>query len=487
MKIRDLIYDLELEEIKGDYGTEVKGIAKDSRQIKEGYLFFMNKNNRMYLDDAKRRGASAIVTDMDESISIPCLIRVKDVDKAMGHIASRFLGEPSKYMCITGITGTNGKTTTCFLIESILRAAGKKVGLIGTVFYRYNGHVLKAKNTTPGAIELQKILKEMKDSETTHVTMEVSSHGLDQRRVEGVHFDICIFTNISHDHLDYHGDFTAYREAKSLLFKYYLAESCKAKKSAILNGDDPNVSHFIPPQGIATYFYGLKGDYEATVKTYVQDIDGMEVKISLMGEEIKARSSLIGHFNLYNLLAASLAGRILGVQTWEIKRGLERFSGVPGRMERVKNDRGYHIFIDYAHTPDALENVLKALSALKRGRLIVVFGCGGDRDREKRPLMGKIATSLADISIITSDNPRSEKPEDIIEDIKKGVSGSNYKEIVDRKEAIYEALRLMRSDDVLLIAGKGHEDYQIIGERIIHFSDREIVEEAINVGLQGDP
>jgi len=483
MEIRDLLEGLEIKEIRGSERIEIKGLSKDSRDVREGYLFFLTKRNKVYLDEVRKKGAGAIVTDIGDHVSFPSLIRVNDVEKAMGQIASKFYGEPSKNLFVTGITGTNGKTTTSFLIDSILQTAGKTHGIIGTIVYRYKGHVFKPQNTTPGVIELHRILDDMRRAGTTHVTMEVSSHALDQKRVEGVHFDICVFTNLSHDHLDYHKDFSDYRDAKSLLFKYYLKESSKKRKSAVLNGDDPNVSYLLPEEGIKKYFYGLSGTYDTRLIRYTQTIFGMHIEFSLLGRRMRVNTPLIGDFNIYNILAASLACKIMGIGNDLIKKGIEVFKGVPGRLEKVKNDKGYHVFVDYAHTPDALEKVLKVLLSLKEKRLILVFGCGGDRDRDKRPLMGRIATTLADITIITSDNPRSEDPELIIEDIRKGVIGNNYKIIPDRKEAIYEAIRMMERGDILLIAGKGHEDYQILRDEVIHFSDREVVEEAIGVGL----
>ncbi|MCX7856790.1 MAG: UDP-N-acetylmuramoyl-L-alanyl-D-glutamate--2,6-diaminopimelate ligase [Deltaproteobacteria bacterium] len=485
MNLRELLKNVDIKEMKGSDNVRVKGISKDSREVSDGYLFFMTKKNRIYLQEVKNKGVKVVITDIDEDLSsVPCVVKVPDVEKVMGQIASTFYGEPSKDIFITGITGTNGKTTTCFLIDSILQTAGTKQAIIGTIFYRYNGYVIKAENTTPGAIELQRILRQMKDAGVTHLTMEVSSHSLEQKRVEGVNFDICIFTNLSHDHLDYHGEFSAYRNAKALLFQYYLEKSSKPEKTAILNGDDPNVSYMIPEsKNVKIFYYGFTNEYHAKLVRYNQNIDGMEIEFSLFGEKIKLKSRLIGNFNIYNILAASLACKIMGMEPDLIKKGIENFHGVPGRLERVINQKGYQIFIDYAHTPDALKNVLNVLSDLKRGRLLVVFGCGGDRDRQKRPVMGRIASTLADFSIITSDNPRSEDPNQIIEEIKKGIVGENYKVVIDRKEAIYEAIKMMNSDDILLIAGKGHEDYQIIGGKIIRFNDREVAEEILSVAL----
>jgi len=314
-----------------------------------------------------------------------------------------------------------------------------------------------------------------------YVAMEVSSHALDQRRVEGVEFDVGIFTNLTHDHLDYHGDLENYKAAKKLLFEDYLKTSSKERKYAILNIDDPVVREFVLETPIETLSYSAKGYADAHLIRYGEDIDGLKLDVSLMGKKISVASPLIGMFNASNILASMLYGVAASIPYEKIKDGVERLEGVPGRLERVKNPRNVAIFIDYAHTPDALNNVLTLLNQLKKGRLIVVFGCGGDRDTTKRPVMGGIATNHADLAIITSDNPRSEDPRRIIEDIKKGINGKPHKVIENRKDAIFEAVRLAGENDVLLIAGKGHEDYQIIGNNTYHFSDREVIEEALSV------
>jgi len=384
-------------------------------------------------------------------------------------------------MHVAGVTGTNGKTTTTYLIESMLDNAGKCAGVIGTISYRYNGKVLKAENTTPGAIEIHSLMKNMHASKVKYVVMEVSSHALDQGRVEGVEFDIGIFTNLTHDHLDYHGDFEHYKAAKKLLFEEYLRDSSKEKKYAILNIDDPTVREFVLEAPVETLSYSTKGYADAHLIRYSEDIEGLMLDVSLMGKKISLVSPLIGAFNASNILAAMLYGVAVNMSYEKIKEGIEKLEGVPGRLERVKNERNISIFIDYAHTPDALNNVLILLSRLKKGRLIVVFGCGGDRDTAKRPLMGSIATNHADLAIITSDNPRNENPLSIIEDIKKGINGRPYKVVENRKEAIFEAVKLTGENDILLVAGKGHEDYQIIGDKTYHFSDREVIEEALNV------
>jgi UDP-N-acetylmuramoyl-L-alanyl-D-glutamate--2,6-diaminopimelate ligase len=481
VKFSDLMHDVSAVSVKGNAPIDIAGIAKDSRMVQEGYMFFATSKSSFYIDDALKRGASVLVTDRETGKPFPCTIIVSDVSRALGPIASHFSGYPSKSMHVAGITGTNGKTTITYLIESILHSAGKQAGVIGTVSYRYNGHVLKAENTTPGAIEIHSLMKEMLVSKVKYVAMEVSSHALDQRRVEGVEFDVGIFTNLTHDHLDYHGDFEHYMAAKKMLFEDYLRNSSKEKKYAILNIDSPVVREFTLEAPTETLSYSAKGYADAHLIQHSQDIDGLKLDISLMGKKTSVLSHLIGAFNASNILASMLYGVATSIPHEKIKEGIERLEGVPGRLERVRNPRSVAIFIDYAHTPDALNNVLTLLNHLKKGRLIVVFGCGGDRDVTKRPVMGGIATNHADLTIITSDNPRSEDPLHIIEDIRKGIDGKPHKVIENRKEAIFEAVRLAEDNDVLLVAGKGHEDYQIIGNNTYHFSDREVIEEALNV------
>jgi len=481
VKLSSLINGVPIVSIQGNNNIDITGITKDSRKVKEGYMFFATSKNNTYIDDALNHGASVLVADQETDKTFRSAIVVEDVTRTLGHIASRFNGFPSKHMHVTGITGTNGKTTITYLIESILQGAGKKTGVIGTISYRYDGNILKAENTTPGATEIHNLLKDMHTSKVKFVVMEVSSHALDQRRVEGVEFDVGIFTNLTHDHLDYHGDFEHYKAAKKLLFEDYLGHSSKEKRYAILNIDDPSVREFTVDAPIETLSYSAKGYADAHPIKYSEDINGLTLDISLMDKKMSIVSPLIGSFNASNILASALYGVAANMSHEKIKEGIERLEGVPGRLERIKNSSGISIFVDYAHTPDALSNVLKLLNHLKKGKLIVVFGCGGDRDTAKRPIMGSIASLLADLAIITSDNPRSENPTSIIEDIKRGFNGKPYKVIENRKDAIFEGVRLAGANDVLLVAGKGHEDYQIIGDKTYHFSDRETIEESLNV------
>jgi len=481
MKLSELIQGLPVMLTKGDINIEVKGITKDSRKVDKGYIFFSTDNSGKYIEDAARKGAVALVADKEFQGPFKCSVIVTDPKEALGKAASRFYGLPSEKLNVIGITGTNGKTTTSYLIESILKSDGRKAGLIGTISYRYNGLTLKAENTTPGAGELHSLLNDMHKADIEFVVMEVSSHSLDQKRVEGVNFDTAVFTNLTHDHLDYHGDFEHYRNAKRILFKHYLMQSTKDDKSAILNMDDPYMNEFIPYTPVKTFCYSLSKNTDAYLTSYGEDIKGLRLECSIMGKTISITSPMIGIFNASNILAAGLFGYSSKIPPEKIIAGIEGLEGVPGRLERVKNTKGVYVFIDYAHTPDALKNVLEVLGRLKQGRLIVVFGCGGDRDTAKRPIMGSIASQLADFSIVTTDNPRGEEPKKIINAILEGFSANSYRVVEDRKEAILEGLEMSNEKDVVLIAGKGHEDYQIIGREVNYFSDREVVEEFYNV------
>jgi UDP-N-acetylmuramoyl-L-alanyl-D-glutamate--2,6-diaminopimelate ligase len=481
VKLGSIIKGIDTISVRGNTSLEITGITKDSRNVAEGWLFFATQASNTYSEDAFKRGASAVVTDGEVDQPFTCIIHVGDVMKALGQAAANFYHHPSRRAHITGTTGTNGKTTITYLIESILRSAGKEPGIIGTISYRWAGKTVKASNTTPGATETNGLLNDMIASGVSHVIMEVSSHALDQRRVEGINFDVAVFTNLTHDHLDYHGNFANYGAAKRLLFEDYLARSKKKKRYAVMNIDDPSIRDFVIAAPVTMLSYSTRGFADACLSDYSESIDGLTLTINLPGKKIPIVTPLIGMFNASNILAAALSGYAAGVPHRAIKEGIERVKGVPERLARVANDGVISVFVDYAHTPDAIKNVLSLLGGLKKGKLIVVFGCGGNRDAAKRPIMGELASRLADEVIITSDNPRNENPAQIIADITRGVEGKTYRVIEDRKEAIFESIRAARPDDVVLVAGKGHEDYQIVGDTILHFSDREVVEEYFHV------
>ena len=481
MTLAKLLADMPVVSVRGDMLETVTGITKDSREVQDGFVFFATEASKPYVHEAVQKGAAVVVTDEELTGDFPCLVLIREPRGVLGMMAARFFGYPSRGMHVTGITGTNGKTTSSYLIESILRAANRTVGVMGTISYRYDGTVVKGQTTTPESTEIQRLFSQMQSAGVRSVVMEVSSHALDQGRVEGVDFDGAIFTNLTHDHLDYHHDFEQYKEAKKRLFHQYLSKSTKEKRYAILNLDDPSARDFVCKPPIVNFTYSLRGKADAFATSIREEISGLALAVSLMGKELIIRSPLIAVFNVANILAAALFGHVAGIPYDLIRNGLEALKGVPGRLERIENGRGIPIFVDYAHTPDALRKTLETLKRLCKGRVIVLFGCGGDRDRTKRPLMGRIASGLADFSIITSDNPRSEDPLGIIEEIRQGFVGDAYRIVENRREAIGEAIGMATANDVLLVAGKGHEDYQIIGTEVHHFSDREVIEEWLHV------
>lgn len=482
MKLKELLADTPVTSITPAElaDREITGVTKDSREVGKGFVFFATDASRSFVSNALDRGAAVIVADQPLP-DVPCLVVAPDVRLLLARMASRFYRFPSRELTVTGITGTNGKTTITYLMESIVAAANKKAGVIGTISYRFGETVMKRPNTTPESVEIQSLLRAMKDAGTDHALMEVSSHALDQGRVAGVDFDCAVFTNLTHDHLDYHGDFEHYRLAKTLLFHDYLPQSCKAHKHAIVNADDPSASTMIPPAPIAVLRYSTKTSCDAALISFQEAITGLSLRITLKGTEMELTTPLLGTFNISNILAAALFGCVMDMPYEVIKNGIEGLTGVPGRLERIASGKGFHVFVDYAHTPDALKKTIETLNAVRSGKLIVVFGCGGDRDRTKRPVMGRIASDLADYTFITSDNPRSEDARSIIEEIRTGFAANSFKAIENRKEAIGEAIAMARDNDVVLIAGKGHEDYQIIGATSYPFSDRQVAEEYCHV------
>jgi UDP-N-acetylmuramoyl-L-alanyl-D-glutamate--2,6-diaminopimelate ligase len=438
------------------------------------------------------------------------LVRVRDVRRTMGLWSAHFYGEPSRRLKLVGVTGTNGKTTCSYLIESVLAAAGLAPGVIGTISYRYGAREMPSHHTTPESLDLQAMLADMLSAGSGAVAMEVSSHALAQERVRGLHFDAALFTNLSRDHLDYHASMDAYFAAKSKLFTDHLAGSVKAKRSAVIYGGDARaaeLARLLRGTGVQIWTYGEQSRFEVHPLEVISDVAGIRGKMAIKERVLEFSSALIGPANLQNILGAAATGAALELPDSVIAQGIQRLERVPGRLEKVENARGLAVLVDYAHTPDALEKVLDAVRPLARGRVFAVFGCGGDRDRGKRPLMGEIAARLSDIAIATSDNPRTEEPESIIGDIEQGfrragkpklpaiepeipnpkrktrnpklaVDNGYYIE-PDRRTAIRAAVAAAHPGDLVLIAGKGHEDYQIIGKEKIHFDDREVAAEEI--------
>lgn len=507
MKFIDLVSSLPAKEIVGNPETEVQGIAYDSRSVQQGYLFAairgLREDGTRFVPDALSRGACAILSDQPLSGCRAAQVIVPDAREALALISSFFYGTPSSFLTLVGITGTNGKTTTSYLIESILKEDGKNVGVMGTVNYRFGDRTLPAATTTPESLDLQKNLAAMVRAGVTHAALEVSSHSLDLQRVRGCHFDVALFTNLTRDHLDYHRSMEEYFEAKKLLFTRYLQESGKEKRFSVINMDDPYGVELAREASGLLFRYGVQYRGEVWPQSIEEGPEGIRCRVMTPRGSLEFSSPLIGRHNLQNILAAVSLGEALQVPQKAISLGIARLARVPGRLERVAGIDGIRIFVDYAHTPDALERALETLNQVGPGRLIVVFGCGGDRDRGKRPVMGKVAATRSGLAIITSDNPRTEDPLTIIREVEEGarVTGSKkysssalshwhespaYAVIPDRREAIRTAIQLARRGDLVLIAGKGHEDYQILGKVKTHFDDREEAKQALDLRGRGN-
>jgi len=488
LKIEDIFKDLPVELPSNLKGLNVTGVSNNSKEIRPGNIFVAIKGSHRdghnYIQEALALGAVAIVCNKCFPEQGTNFIKVEDTSKILAHMAKNLYQNPLKGMTVIGITGTNGKTTTSLLIESILKTDNLKVAIIGTLGFRYNGIWNYTDLTTPDPLTLMKIFHQLKQSKVNYVVMEVSSHSLAQHRVDAIDFQIAIFTNLSRDHLDYHKDMEDYFLSKKRLFEL-LAKS-SLYKQGIINLDDPWGKRLLELTSIGIVGYGISPSNEIHPVSYKLKPFQTTGVINTPAGPISFESKLIGQHNLYNIMAAIGCAYSLGISKHAIKKGIAYVESVPGRLEPVLNDLGIKVFIDYAHTPDALQKVLSSIKELSYSRIILVFGCGGDRDRGKRPLMGRVGAELADWVIITSDNPRTEDPMTIVKEIEQGIKALgksknvNYTIEIDRKRAIELALRNAKSGDVVLIAGKGHEDYQIIGNKKIHFSDKEVAMEIIN-------
>lgn len=476
MTLRQLCRDLTAHAIPP---MPVAGVSCHSKQVRAGELFVAIRgkthDGHEFLEEAVRRGACAVVVEQAPLARLPCpVVVVPDSRRALAVVASRFYGEPASRLRLIGVTGTNGKTTTAYLLKAILEAAGERTGLLGTVAYEIGQRHLPSVNTTPGPLELQRLLSQMVEQGLSWCAMEVSSHALDQGRLEGIWFDAAIWTCLGSDHLDYHQTLERYAAAKRRIFS-----SLRPQGYAVINADDAYGRLLLEEfAGRPAVSYGVEHPAMVSIRILSCSWEGMEVVIESPWGVIPVRSPLVGRHNALNIAAAASATLALGIPPAAIRQALSEFSQVPGRMERIPNEAGLLVVVDYAHTADALRLVLLSLRELVRGRLIVVFGCGGDRDRTKRPAMGQVASLLADEVILTSDNPRSEHPLDIIHQIKAGlVPGFQHAHIVvDREQAITTALEMARADDGVLIAGKGHEARQVFDHITVPFSDREVVE-----------
>jgi UDP-N-acetylmuramoyl-L-alanyl-D-glutamate--2,6-diaminopimelate ligase len=495
MELATLLHDISVERWIGDRSGRVSSVCYDSRQCEPDSLFVaipgLQADGHDFIPEAVQRGARTVVHEKD----LPALpgirmIRVPDSRPVLGLLGRNFYGDPSSRLCLIGVIGTNGKTTVTYLLESILAAAGCSVGILGTVNYRFNRKILASPHTTPESLEMQKILREMADDGVTHVVAEISSHSLDLRRVDACDFDLGIFTNLSQDHLDYHKTMENYFEAKRRFFREVLPAGKKKRSPAMaVNGDDPWGQRLLGDVSLPRLTFGIDTPCDLSASEVQLTLQGSEALFTSAQQRFRIRSPLIGRFNLYNILAAAAAALALGIAPEEIRAGVEHFGQVPGRLEKVSTPDQPAVFVDYAHTDDALRRVLQNLTAFKRGRLMTLFGCGGDRDRGKRPLMARAAADLSDQVIITSDNPRTEDPLMIIAQIEAGIPAGTlnrvspeemkaggcsrcYTVIPDRAAAIETAVACAGPSDMVLIAGKGHEDYQILGSRRIPFDDR---------------
>jgi UDP-N-acetylmuramoyl-L-alanyl-D-glutamate--2,6-diaminopimelate ligase len=505
VKLEDLLFRLPTKEIFGNAAVEVKGLAYHSQSVKPEFLFAAirgwREDGKHFVPDALSRGACSLLIDEPIGNLGVTQVVVPNVREALAWMACAFYGDSSFSLTLVGITGTNGKTTASYLIESILNAAGKNVGVIGTVNYRYQNQIYPAPTTTPESLDLQRNLHSMREAGVTHAILEVSSHALAMQRVRGCDFDGALFTNLTRDHLDYHGSMENYFQAKQLLFTQCLAESKKKRLFSVINFDDPRGNELLRVARGTLWRYGVEKRGEIWPQQMEESAAGLRARVSTPRGILDLHSPLIGRHNLYNILAAVSVGEALGLPAQAIATGIEKLSRVPGRLERVPGGDRIRVFVDYAHTGDALARALETLRRLTSRQLIVVFGCGGDRDRGKRAVMGKIAATASDLAVLTSDNPRTEDPLKIIEEVENGMretarkkyqpldlmkervsarnGGTGYVVIPDRKEAIYWAIEAARPGDVVLIAGKGHEDYQILGQKKVHFDDREEAAQAL--------
>jgi len=495
VKLSSLLNALVVKEVVGLQDPLIDSIHYDSRRVKPGGLFVaiqgLQADGHAYIDDAVQRGALAVV--MEKEWSGPSSVSVVQVDnarRALAALSAKFYRDPSQELFVIGITGTNGKTTTAYLVEAILNAADLNVGVIGTINYRFGGQTFPSPVTTPESLDLMHILRQMVDSGVTHVAIEVSSHALDLDRVAFCEFDVGVFTNLSRDHLDYHGDMGTYWQCKrKLCLDCLRPESNEAKPTAVVNWDDTKGKELASEVSVKCLRVGLSEGCEIQAEGIQDSIGGTSGRVKTPGGYFDFTSHLVGRHNVYNILAATGVATAMGLPVATVKRGIAALQGVPGRLEPVVNQLGLSVFVDYAHTPDALENVLTALRGLTSGRLITVFGCGGDRDRDKRPMMGAAAGRLSDLSVLTSDNPRTEVPAAILSEIMagtasvrdrqyepkelaKGFDTPGYVVEPDRRRAIALGLGSARRGDTVLVAGKGHETYQIVSGSLIPFDDR---------------
>src|SRR5256886_1413752 len=485
MQLKVLARAITPRRVIGSLDREVESIAYDSRRVQDNALFVAIRGEKsdghQFVDQAIEQGASVIVAEREISSPRATCLVVDDSRSALADLSAAFYGMPARKLKMAAVTGTNGKTTTTFLIKHICEKAGMRCGLLGTVHYEIGDRILPAIRTTPEALDIQELLAQIVNAGGRAAAMEVSSHALAQERTRGIEWDVAVFTNLTQDHLDFHRTMENYFEAKAKLFQDLPAQP-KKKASAVINIDDRygekligRIAGKIP---VVTYGLGLHANFRAS--NYRTEFAGTSYQLYARGRSYLVRVPLIGRFNVAISMAALAAATLMGVNLRNAILSLSHSPQVPGRLELVPAKRQFQIFVDYAHTDDALRTVLKTLRELKPRKLIVVFGCGGDRDRNKRPLMGRVTDELADHAIITSDNPRKENPDAIINEVEKGFRSTHYEKIVERAEAIRHAVAMAQPRDLVLIAGKGHEKYQEFADHTIPFDDIQVARRALD-------
>jgi UDP-N-acetylmuramoyl-L-alanyl-D-glutamate--2,6-diaminopimelate ligase len=503
VELSNILRDIEIGQLQGNAHGQVSSICYDSRKCEENCLFVaisgLKTDGHHYIPEALDRGARFILHEHEftppDGITA---IQVGDSRRILGTLGKNFYGHPSAGLCLIAVTGTNGKTTVTYILESIIKAAGFNPGVLGTVNYRYGGTVMPAPNTTPESFDMQRILRQMAAAGVSHVIAEVSSHAVELQRVDDCDFDFGIFTNLSQDHLDYHGDMESYFSAKKRFFAEVLPRSQKGRPlRMIVNGDDPWGRRLLGEVPLPAWSFSIKTSGDIHAENFALTPQKTEATIYRPGGASPISSALIGRHNLYNILAATAGAFALGIPEKDVIAGIANLRNVPGRLERVNLPGEPDVFVDYAHTEDALEKVLQNLSSFQSKHIITVFGCGGDRDRGKRPLMGRAAATLSDLTLLTSDNPRSENPIDILKEIEEGIAKEGirkylaeevqgklpekgYAVIPDRRTAIEKAIAIAEPGDIVLIAGKGHEDYQLVGAQRLFFDDRLVARETLD-------
>jgi UDP-N-acetylmuramoyl-L-alanyl-D-glutamate--2,6-diaminopimelate ligase len=485
MQLKTLAAALPIRQVIGTLDRPVESIAYDSRRVQRNGLFVALRGEKtdghQFIDQAIEKGASVIVTEREENNRrVTCLV-VENTRTALADLSATFYGHPARKLKLAAVTGTNGKTTTAFLIKHICEKAGLRCGLIGTVRYEIGERVLPAIRTTPESLDLQELLAQIVNAGCSAAATEVSSHALAQDRTRGIEWNVAVFTNLTQDHLDFHETMGNYFDSKAKLFTQLGSQEKKRKPVAIVNIDDRYGERLLNKidkrVAIVTYGMGARANFRAS--NYRVEFSGTSYQLDARGKSYLVRVPLIGRFNVANSVAALAGANALGISLRDAVLSLGKSPQVPGRLELVPAKRQFQVFVDYAHTPDALRNVLKTLRELEPHRLIVVFGCGGNRDRQKRPLMGEIADRHADYAIITSDNPRGEDPDAIIDETEKGFRSTRYEKHVDRTEAIRRAIALAQPRDIVLIAGKGHESYQEFADHTVPFDDIQVARRAI--------